>query len=351
MKRIEEIDRNFHIETNLPCDDLCFYDAETMPFRIYGITREGDRFCRMPESVAKAVNEGVHQLYANTAGGRVRFVTDSCRIAISAKMDKICKMSHFPLTGSGGFDLYTDEEAGQCYCGTFMPPYEMEDGYESMISIPRERRERIITIHFPLYSDVKKLWIGLEQNAVVKPAPDYIHEKPIVFYGSSITQGGCASRPGNAYQAILSRRLDCNFINLGFSGSARGESVMADYIASLDMRAFVMDYDHNAPTVEHLEQTHEAMFRRIRKAHPELPVIFMTRPKVRLLEDEKARQEVVRRTYENARAAGDEYVRFLCGRDLITPQAQETATVDNCHPNDSGFASMAYALEKVLRAI
>jgi len=351
VKRIEEVDRNFRIETNLPCQDICFYDAETEPFRIYGIIREGDRFCRMPESVAKAVNEGVHVLYANTAGGRVRFVTDSSYVVISAEMDRICKMSHFPLTGSGGFDVYTDEGSGQAYCGSFVPPYEMRDGYESMVSIPGKRKERLVTINFPLYSDVKKLWIGLEQNAVLKPAPDYTYEKPIVYYGSSITQGGCASRPGNAYQAILSRKLDCNYINLGFSGSARGETVMTDYIASLDMRAFVMDYDHNAPSVAHLEATHEPMFQRIRKLHPELPIILMTRPKVRLLDEEEERLAVVRRTYENALAAGDCRVWLLTGRDLISPDARETATVDDCHPNDSGFASMADALENILRAI
>lgn len=351
MKRIEEIDENFRVKTSLPCDGLYFYDAETEPFRIYGVRREGDRFCRLPERVAKAVNEGVHRLYANTAGGRVRFVTDSPYVAISAQMDNISKMPHFPLTGSGGFDLYTDEERGQCYRGTFMPPLDTETGYESLITIPGEKRERVITLNFPLYSDVRKLWIGLEENAVIKAAPDYTYEQPIVFYGSSITQGGCASRPGNAYQAILSRRLDCNFINLGFSGSARGEDAMTDYIASLDMRAFVMDYDHNAPTAAHLEATHEPMFRSIRKAHPELPIILMARPKVRLLQEEEERLAIIRRTYENALAAGDRRVWLLTGRDLISHEAQETATVDDCHPNDSGFASMARALEQVLRAI
>ena len=126
---------------------------------------------------------------------------------------------------------------------------------------------------------------------------------------------------------------------------------MTDYIASLDMRAFVMDYDHNAPSVAHLEATHEPMFQRIRKLHPELPIILMTRPKVRLLDEEEERLAVVRRTYENALAAGDCRVWLLTGRDLISPDARETATVDDCHPNDSGFASMADALENILRAI
>lgn len=350
--KIESIDKNFEIKTNIKRDDLFFRDAETEPFCVYGVIRENDKFCRMPIHVAKTVSEGVCHISSYTAGGRIRFITDSSYIAISARMGQIGKMPHFALTGSVGFDLYTDIGEGQVYEGTFIPPFDIESntGYESIIDLGT-RQKRVVTINFPLYSSVTKLFIGLQKDAILEAAPDYKYSVPIVYYGSSITQGGCASRPGNAYPAIISRVMDCDFINLGFSGNAKGEDAMTDYIKSLDMSMFVFDYDHNAPTPEYLEATHERMFRGVREKHPDLPIIMMTRPKVHLSPDEKRRVAIVERTYQNALAKGDQNVYFVKGCDLIRPEMKETATVDGVHPNDSGFVSMAYVLCSMMQKI
>ena len=350
MANIHEVDKNFKIETEIRRENLRFWDSENAPFKIYGLKREGKRFCRIPGNLAKSISDDMYMLHTHTAGGRVRFVTDSSYIAISAKMDGIGKMPHFALTGSAGFDLYKDEGCGQIYHGTFVPPFDMETGYESVLEFT-DCTERVITINFPLYSNVQKLYIGLEEGAVLKPAPEYRYEKPIVYYGSSITQGRCASRPGNAYQAIISRLLDGNFINLGFSGNAKGEDAMAEYISSLEMSVFVMDYDYNAPTVEHLENTHERMFKKIREKHPKMPIVMLTRPKVHLTDEEKDRMAVVENTFQKTVKAGDKQVHFIKGSDLIASNLIENATVDNVHPNDSGFVSMAYALYKVLSAV
>ena len=134
---------------------------------------------------------------------------------------------------------------------TFVPKVKIADGYESVIDLG-ETKMRQITINFPLYSAVSSLEIGLQETAVVESPTPYRVETPVVFYGSSITQGGCASRPGNCYTAVLSRRLDFDHVNLGFSGSGKAEQEMADYIAGLDMSVFVYDYDHNAPNLAHL---------------------------------------------------------------------------------------------------
>ena len=128
-----------------------------------------------------------------------------------------------------------------------------------------DRKEREITINFPLFTEVCELYIGLQKGCKLEPASEYTHQKPVVYYGSSITNGGCASRPGNTYQAVISRMLDCDFVNLGFNGNAKGEQEIADYIKGLDMSVFVYDYDHNAPTPEHLLDTHEKMFKAIKK--------------------------------------------------------------------------------------
>lgn len=342
---ITKIDQNFAVETKIQRDGLAFYDVEQAPFRVYGVYWEDGRYRRLPEAVAKAVSTSVNVLHTNTAGGRVRFVTDSPYIAISAQMGSVGKMPHFPFTGSIGFDLYT----GKKFIKNFTPPIDVTDHFEGVIDL--DGTERAYSINFPLYSDVRKLYIGIKEGCTLKAAPEYSITKPVVYYGSSITQGGCASRPGNAYQSIITRELDCDHINLGFSGSAKGEDAIAHYIAGLEMSAFVYDYDHNAPNAEHLWQTHERMFQTIRAAQPELPILMLSRPKFHLEDWERDRQTIIRKTYENALAAGDQNVYFIPGTELILELVRESATVDNCHPNDSGFVSMAYVIGEKLKQI
>ena len=345
MNDISSIDSNFKVETKLNINGLKFYNIKQEPFGIYGVFYESGKFRRIPESVAKNVNDGVYSLHANTAGGRVRFRTNSPYVAIHAKMPSVGKMPHFALSGSAGFDLYADDK----YTATFMPPFNIEDGYESVVHFDcAEMRE--LTINFPLYSDVAELYIGVSDTAHICEPEPYKIKKPVVYYGSSITQGGCASRPGNSYQSIISRRFDADYINLGFSGSARGEDEIAQYISNLDMSVFVYDYDHNAPTTAHLQNTHAKMFELIRKAHPDIPVVFMSRPKYYLTEDEEQRLEIIKETYNNALQNGDNNVYLLDGRKL-TELAGNDGTVDNCHPNDLGFMSMAKAVGDILEQI
>lgn len=340
---ISRIDKNFKVETKINKSDIVFYDIKNEPFTIYGVIYENGKFRRMPEDVAKGVSGGVHWLHSNTAGGRVKFKTNSPYIAIHTKMSNVGKMPHFALTGSAGFDLYINER----YYKSFVPPFDITDGYEGVIEFS-SKKMREITINLPLYSDVNELYIGLSEKATVEKASEYRVEKPIVYYGSSITQGGCASRPGNSYQAIVTQKLGINHINLGFSGNAKAEKEISDYICSLDMSAFVFDYDHNAPNIEHLEATHERMFKEIRESKPNLPIIIMTRPKYDLTKEEKIRREIIKRTYENAKNNGDNDVYFIDGKSLMR-LCHDEGTVDACHPNDLGFYSMAMAVIKVLK--
>ena len=343
MPRIDEIDRNFKVESDFLKGGLCYASADGAPFVISGVFREGDKYRRMPEEAARKVSEGVLFLHTNTAGGRVRFRTASRRVAILARLDAPGKMPHFALSGSAGFDLYADGR----YAGTFLPPMDAEEEWEGVLPLGR-KREREITVNFPLYSGVKELYIGLDKDCpAFAPAP-YRNPVPAVFYGSSITQGGCASRPGMSYQAIFSRAFDADYVNLGFSGNAKAEDAMIDYVKSLSMSLFVYDYDHNAPTVDHLRATHEKMFRAVREAHPLLPIVVMSRPKFFLNAEEKERLRIIRATVENARKAGDGRVWLLDGKAL-TRLCRDEGTVDGCHPTDLGFYSMARALESLVR--
>ncbi len=346
MKEIEKIDKNFKVVEDVG-EEITFVNCLTEPIRVYGLLSTEEGFARMPEKTARDISEGVAFLCHHTAGGRVRFRTDSPAIAIRAKMSDIGKMPHFALTGSAGFDLYE----GGCYRGTFVPPFAIEDGYTSTIGLPGGRKMREITIHMPLYSGVKSLEIGLQAGAVIERARDYAIQDPVVYYGSSITQGGCASRPGNCYENIISRELDCDHVNLGFSGSALGEERMAEYIEGIKMSAFVYDYDHNAPDVAHLKKTHERMFEIIRRSHPTLPVVMVTRPQPNPNEKEQERRAVIMETYQSALNAGDKNVFFIDGSAMLHMFGGDCGTVDGCHPNDLGFQCMAKAIGSVLKNI
>lgn len=125
---------------------------------------------------------------------------------------------------------------------------------------------------------------------------------------------------------------------------------MMEYIKNLDMSVFVYDYDHNAPTVEHLANTHEKMFKAIRNENPELPIVIMSRPKFNLTEEEQQRMHIIETTYKNALSSGDKNVYLINGR-MLTELCADEGTVDNCHPTDFGFASIAKALGDVIEKI
>ena len=347
---ISDLDANFKIETAIEKDDIRFLNVRQEPFKVYGVYYEDGMFRRMPQAVAGTVSPAVLRLHANAAGGRVRFQTDSPYVAIKAKMGSICRMPHFAMTGGAGFDMYISQNGeAPRHIKTFAPPYEMQDGYESVHTFAGAGW-REITIHWPLYSEICELYIGLSETATVSEPTPYKHEKPVVYYGSSITQGGCASRPGMSYQNIISRRLSCDHINLGFSGNAKAEIEIAEYIKGLDMSVFVYDYDHNAPTKQHLQDTHERMFRIIREANPDLPIICASKPKIRLTDADKERLEIIRKTCENSRANGDRNVYLVEGSKLMELAGTE-GTVDCTHPTDFGFASMAKAFGDLLEEI
>lgn len=338
MRNISDVDSNLKVVKDFPRDGLVYRDVLDAPFSVHGVTHDGERFVRLPADVARSVSEGVYALHSHTAGGRIRFRTDSARIALRAYMNEVYKMPHFAFSGSCGFDLYVDGK----YSGTFMPPVDLEMGYESLLNIG-SGGVRGIEINMPLYSGVTALEIGLDEGCELLAPDAYLYEPPIVFYGSSVTQGGCASRPGMSYEAILSRRLGVDHVNLGFSGSARAELEMAEYIKSLKMLAFVYDYDYNSPDAKHLASTHKRMFDIIREAHPTLPILMLSRPCYSVDETRDERARVIISTYEQAVASGDENVYFIPGSRLMSLAGDE-GTVDNCHPTDLGFYSMAQTI-------
>ncbi len=352
---ISKLDSNMKVETNLKLDDVAFYDVRREPFEVYGLYnyRNEPQFKRLPDEIGLNVNEGVKELYLNTSGGRVRFSTDSKYVAIKTVIPSFHLMSGMPLSGSTGFDLYVDDpETGDSrYRQTFMPPKTVTDGYESVITF-RNRALRHFTIHFPSYGQVKDLYVGIQRDATLGEGMKYRDALPIVFYGSSITQGACSSRPGNIYENMISRAFRMDYLNLGFSGSGKAEDTIVDYMCTLPMSVFISDYDHNATSEEHLRSTHLKMYQKIRAAKPDVPYIMLSRPdydNMPNLDGIINRRNIIYDTFLYAYEHGDRNVYYIDGASIFRGPYEDSCTVDNCHPNDLGFSMMADAIGAEIR--
>ena len=193
--------------------------------------------------------------------------------------------------------------------------------------------------------------IGLKEGCEIYPAKPYTYEKPVVFYGTSMTHGACVSRAGNDYISLLCRWCDTDFINLGFSGNGKGEPIMADYLADLDASVFVLDYDGNVRTLEDLEKSHMPMYRKIRAKHPTAPIVLITMPALKRHAHIFAeKRELIYNNYLTMKAEGDENVYFVDGPTLLGDNPEDGFT-DLLHPNDLGYYRVAKALQPLLSEI
>ncbi len=355
--KIEDIDKNFKA-TTVNNREVVFFDVVKKPFSLEGFPW-GDpakgQFYRLPPSLRTPSEVNWGCLWTgqnNTTGGCVRFRTDANVIALRSKLHCPGDLSHMPRSGSSGFDLYVGGGTDFRHVGTVQPlsgQINLESVVFSNDEWPREMREW--RINLPLYGGMEWLEIGLPSWASLEEAPAHA-VKPILFYGSSITQGGCASRPGNCYSSWLCRAVDAEQINLGFSGCGKGEPDVARVIGSLDLSAFVMDYDHNAPTYEHLLNTHETFYKIVREARPSLPIIMMSKCDIwrdRNYAATAARRDLIKANYERGIAAGDKHLYFIDGEELFGTVDREACAVDCCHPNDLGFYRMYERVLPVLR--
>lgn len=339
--------------TNLDNQDLIYLDIRKSPFDLYGFYDPINQssFKRMPDQVAMQCNEPVHELYLHTAGGRVRFCTDSPYLSLYVHVPQINMMSHMPLAGTSGFSVYEDFNGRSVFINRFMPDFNTTTQFEMRINF-EVTKLRYFTIYFPLYNKVDSVYVGLSQTALLGPGKTYRHTRPVVYYGSSITQGGCASRPGNSYQGIISRMCDTNYLNLGFSGAAKGEQAIAEYISGIDMSVFVLDYDYNAPNFEYLANTHEKFFETVRKKNPKLPVVFVSKPDFSDYSIDKIRRrDIIYKTYMNALQKDDGHVYYIDGRSLFQDDYRDCCTVDGVHPNDIGFLRMAQSIGRMVKEL
>ena len=348
---IADLDKNFQIpDPGVPVE---WIDANDSRFSLHGITydEEAGRYRRMPQAVASTVNPGVSYFSKYSTGGRLRFKTNSPYIAIKCVLPPEQCLPHMPFTGTHGFSLYINGKFTAVY---HTPVKEVYDNIGKPFAMQvtktfNEATMRSHELYFPLYNGVIKLYIGVKPGSKILPHKPYKYKKPVVFYGSSITHGGCPSRTGNDYVSHLSRMLNTDYINLGFSGNAKGEQTMANYIASIDANVFVIDYDHNSPTYEHLEQTHYPLYQTIRAKNPNTPIVIISSPNPEFMKRGFERRDLIKANYEKAVASGDKNVYFVDGETLLGKSYRDACTVDCCHPNDLGFLRMAKTIRPVLK--
>jgi len=356
MEDYTNVDQNMIVNTSIDGVSVEWHDVKTPPIAIYGLYEPETEpfFHRVPFDVAAATSPGVEKLSRECAGGRVRFSTDSPYIAVRATYREVRRFSRLTLISTAGFDLYIDGEYGSRYVKEFRMPHDMVDRYEQIIHLDSETY-RSYTINMPIHACVETLEIGLKPGAKLGACKTYRKIDPIVIYGSSIVHGSAASRPGNIYPAVISRMLNVDVRDLGFSGKAKGEPVLVEWMATLPMSVFVCDYDHNAPTVEHLQNTHFAVYEIIRRKNPELPYVMISRPNywtgIKNKEEILQRRDVVMSSYLRARQAGDKNVYFIDGMSFFNGEHQYEYTLDGVHPNDAGFLRMADGIGAVLRHI
>jgi len=339
------------VYTRLDAPDIVFYDVRRAPFDLYNFYDPINQpiFRRIPEEVAVATSKGVTGHAMRTTGGRVRFSTDSEYIAIKSKQFDIVYKIQPPFFANVGFDLYEDTDAYSKFVRPFTPVIDMTDGYEQIIRLSG-RKMRSFTIYFPMHCGVESLYIGLQKDAKLGEGKKYINEKPIIVYGSSIVHGVGSTRTGLSYPNILCRRLNRNVVNLGFSGNAKGEDAIVNYMAGLDMEVFVCDYDHNARNAEYLAATHRPLYEKIRAKQPDLPFIMITRPNGATNPSQiHERRDVVIDTYRYARSLGDKNVYYIDGWSFFLGRYENDCTVDGVHPNDLGYALMADGIEAAIR--
>jgi len=257
-------------------------------------------------------------------------------------------MHHMASVGENGVDLYVDGS----YVGSAWP--------DAAGLIEKEWRlgpagiMRDVTLYLPLYKPIALDAITLDCAARVEPASPYRVHRPIVFYGSSITQGGCASNPGGSCQAILERRLDADFVNLGFSGNGLGEPALAEAIGELDPSCVALDFWAN-PSAEQYAAALPVFVETLRRRLPQVPILVIspfyfpaeaTTPEVARRQETK--RATAQRFVQERRRAGDRHLQFVDGLKLLGPD-QAFGLVDGVHCNSLGFYFNADGLEPALR--
>jgi hypothetical protein len=344
--------------SQLACE---WHSPKEPPFALAGLAwfQQDRAYRRMPLHPPEPLPEGVNNLANCPSGAQIRFQSNTRLVSVKVKLAGVADLCHTPATGQCGFDLYIGPPGKQVYISTTKYDHKLPH-YECLLfeRMRLKPENRSFTLNFPFLKGVEDVLVGLEPGANITPPLPFLRPKPVVIYGTSITHGGCASRPGMTYTNILSRRLGAEIINLGFGGCGKGEPSVARSIALIPNPAcFVLDYEANVVDCAHMQRTLPEFVRILRASHPTVPLVVVS--KVRYSQENFNEGPVADRLrcrdfeksfVEQQRAAGDASISFLDMGAQLSEKFSD-GTVDGVHPNDLGFDLMADVFEPVLRKI
>jgi lysophospholipase L1-like esterase len=308
-------------------------------------------FDRLPAKAEGVVRAPVWGLSRDSAGICVRFTTDSpaihCRWTL---LKPNLAMVHMPATGVSGVDLYVNTPDGWHWLAIGRPT-QVSNTAELVSGLPKAQREYML--YLPLYNGVSSVEVGIAKDASLSTLPrGEQNARPIVFWGTSITQGGCASRPGMVHTAILGRSLNVPVVNLGFSGNGQMEPEVAALMAEIDAAVYVMDCLPNCTAAQVTERT-APLVAIVRKSRPTTPIVLVedrTYADAFLVPGRASRnassRAALKAEYEKLIAKGEKELYYLAGDKLLGADGEDT--VDGSHPTDLGFMRQADAMEKVL---
>ena len=329
--------------------ELAWSDAARYSVEGRALGERAAEWDRLPAEARGVVRDPVWDLSRHSAGIAVRFITDSTSVGVRWKLiSPKLAMPHMASTGVSGVDLYVKvgERWRWVACGV---PEGIETTRTLASGLPPESREWML--YLPLYNGVESIEIGVDENASIGPATG--RGKPVVFYGTSITQGACASRPGMSHVAMLGRRIDRPVVNLGFSGNGRMEPEVGRFVAEIDASVFVIDCLPNLDGRAVAERT-MPLVTAIRERRPGVPIVLVedrTYADAPFSASRSRRntlnREALRRAWTEMTDAGMKNIHLVDGETLLGDDGE--ATVDGSHPTDLGFARQADALEPIIR--
>ena len=322
-----------------PDSELLWYNASHLPIKGKGWEDTETPFERLSSRWKDKTPDAVWSLGKHTAGLAIHFVTNSKSVA--AIWDGGGAMNHMAATGNSGLDLYTRQNGQWKFKKVGKP--KTERTLAVLVSNGEELPTEYL-LYLPLYNSVTELKLGIEPDAFLASPPNRPKQlnSPVVFYGTSITQGGCASRAGMCHPAIVGRWLEREVINLGFSGAGKMEPEMAEMIGELDPAVFVLDCLPNM-TVEMVRERVVPFVKILRKTRPSTPVLLVELP------HNHQNNVELSKAYETLLNQGVKNLRLMTGENLLA--GKENGTVDGTHPTDLGFFRMAEAFHPVLKEI
>lgn len=325
---------------------LLWYDCKNLHLEGKGWTNTESFYERLPARAKGKVADLDWRFSHCTAGFCVEFSTDAPAFQVrwTLFMVEQLAMVHMPSTGVSGVDLYVKTPGGTWRFVNNGRPTGTENVFG--FNVPPGSQCRL---YFPLYNGLKSIEIGIPKGKSLSTPNKAVrnNRKSVVFYGTSIVQGACASRPGMAFTSIVGRRLDVEMINLGFSGSGKMEPAMADLLAELNPSLYVLDGLWNMSPAEVTERT-SPFIKRLRTAHPNTPILLVEEANVQNA-CPTPKGVALRAAINALTAEGVKNLHLMTSQDVLGTDGE--ASVDCVHPNDLGMMRQADAVTKALEPL